>query len=152
MKNIFIILILLTALFCFSSTQILHAQQTHKPAGNLNFLKPFNGKYPHDVRLFNNATLKLRLQKLLGTAEFNYLVKNIFQVETPIKIENNLAYAWGMQEHSGGDPSATILADINKNILYVKIMKNNQTKIYAEDGSKTIPKELDDWAKKQAGN
>jgi hypothetical protein len=151
MKNIFIIILFATVLLPFRSMQTLQAQTT-RPAGNLNFLKPFNGKYPHDVLLFNNATFKLRLQKLLGTTEFNDLVKNIFQVETPIKIKNNFFYAWGMQTHSGGDPSATILADINKNILYVKIVKDKQTKIYAEDGSKTIPKDLDDWAKKQSGN
>jgi hypothetical protein len=149
MKNIFILFAITLLSVC--ATQKLQSQQTTKPQGNLNFFKPFNGKYPHDVRLFNNATLKIRLQKLLGT-EFSYLVKSIFQVETPVKIENNLVYVWGMQEHSGGDPSATILADIPKNILYVKIVKNKQTKIYAEDGSKTIPKDLDDWAKKQTGN
>jgi hypothetical protein len=131
------------------TTQTLQAQQTAKPTSNLNFLKPYNGKYPHDVKLFNNVTIRMRLQKLLGS-QFNYLVKSIFQVETPIKIENNYFYAWAMQTHSGGDPSAKLLADIGKNILYVEIIKNNQTKIYAEDGSKTIPEELEEWAKKQS--
>ena len=149
MKNILIISLIISGI---STTQILSAQQKNVAANNLNFLKQYKDKYPHDVKLFANAAIKMRLQKMLGSTEFNYLVKNIFQVETPVKIENNFFYTWGMQTHSGGDPSATILAEINKNILYVKIVKDDQTKIYAEDGSKTIPKDLDDWAKKQSSN
>jgi hypothetical protein len=149
LKNISAILVLLMPIFF--SPQILLAQQNNAAAANLNFLKQYKGKYPGDVKLFANAALKKRLQKLLGT-EFNYPVKSIIQVETPIKVENNFFYVWAMQAHSGGDPSATILADISKNVLYVKIIKDAQTKIYAEDGSDPIPKDLENWSRKQSSN
>jgi len=142
MRNIFV-----TSLLTINILAVAVAQQS----ANIEFLKQYNGKYSYEVKLFNNAVIKQRLQKLLG-AQFNYLVKSIWQVETPIKVENNFVYAWAMQAHSGGDPAATLLADISKNILYVKIVKGNQTKIYSEDGSNTVPKELEDWAKKQISN
>jgi hypothetical protein len=140
MKNIFIAFFIATGFFSAAVAQ---------QPGDLNFLKQYNSKYAYEVKLFNNAVIKPRLQKLLG-AQFNYFVKSIWQVETPIKVENNFVFAWAMQAHSGGDPSATLLADISKNILYLKIIKDNQTKIYSEDGSNAVPKELDDWAKKQS--
>lgn len=40
------------------------------------------------------------------------------------------------------------MADINKNILYVGIRKDEQVKIYTEDGSKA-PQRLQDWANGQ---
>ena len=41
-------------------------QPINTNSDSLDFLKKFNGKYPNDVKLFDNLTLKLRLQKLLG--------------------------------------------------------------------------------------
>ena len=139
--------VIVSLFFTVSIFSMAVAQQS----GSLNFLKQYNGKYPHDVNLFSNPDLKATLQKLLGT-QFTYLVKNIFQTEAPVKIANNFVYLWGMQDNSGGDPSATILADVGGNILYVKILKDNQTKIYAEDGSGAVTKEVDDWAQKQSPN
>jgi hypothetical protein len=142
MRNIFV-----TSLLAINILAVAVAQQS----ANINFLKQCNGKYAYEVKLFNNAVIKQRLQNLLG-AQFNYFVKSIWQVETPIKVENNFVYAWAMQAQSGGDPAATLLADISKNILYVKIVKDNQTKIYSEDGSNAVPKELEDWSKKQSSH
>ena len=120
-------------------------------AGGLEFLRPFNDKYPQAVKLFKNPALKTRLQKLLG-GNFGYLVKDIFQVEIPIRIEGDYFYAWGMQTHSGGNPSAKLIADLGKNKLYVEILKNKQTLFYAEDGSKSLPAPLDAWVNKQSAN
>jgi hypothetical protein len=125
------------------------ARQEAQNGGNLDFLKKFDGKYPHEIQFFKNPALRTRLQKLMGK-QYTFLVKEIFQVETPIRVEGNFFYVWGMQTHSGGNPSAKIIADIAKNKLYVEILKNEQTQIFAEDGSKAIPKDLESWVKKQS--
>jgi hypothetical protein len=51
-----------------------------------------------------------------------------------------------MQTHSGGDPSAVIMADLTKNILYAGLRENGHVKIYSEDGSEA-PQKLKDWSK-----
>jgi hypothetical protein len=117
--------------------------------GNLEFLRQYKGKYPHEVQLFKNPVLRKRLKKLMGS-RFNYLINDIFQVETPIRLEGDYFYAWAMQTHSGGDPSAKLIADLGENKLYVEIQQGTQTLIYTEGGSKSIPKSLDAWVKAQS--
>ena len=119
-------------------------QQTDKPdSENLDFLYKLDKKYPYEIKLLDNPIIKKRLKKILGS-QYDYL-KSIWEVETPIEISNGLFYAWGMQAHSGGDPGAVLMADINKNVLYVGIRKDEQEKIYSEDGS-NAPQRLQDWA------
>lgn len=124
-------------------TAILKPVQSGVP-NELAFLAEWNGKYPYDVKLLDNAILKKRLMKMLG-AKYKFL-KSIWDVETPIEINNNLFYAWAMQTHSGGDPGAVIMADLEKNVLYVGIRENAHVKIYSEDGSQA-PQKLLDWSK-----
>ena len=112
---------------------------------NLDFLNKLDKKYPHEIELLDNPIIKKRLKKMLGT-QYDFM-KSIWEVETPIEISNGLFYAEGMQAHSGGDPSAVLMADINKNVLYVGIRKDEQEKIYSEDGS-NAPQRLQDWANK----
>ncbi len=147
-------------MFCVSASQVVFCQtatqnkvaarhvkaaseksSAYTKAADLTFLIDLNGHYPHDVKLFNNPVIKTRLKRMLG-AQYNYL-KSIWEVEIPIKIENGLMYTWAMQAHSGGDPSAALVADINKNVLYVRIRKDKKDKIYSEDGS-IPPKKLND--------
>ena len=75
-------------------------------------------------------------------------VKSIWEVETPIAITNGIFYAWGMKAHSGGDPGAVLMADLNKNVLYVGIRKNKDEKFYSEDGS-MVPQKMQEWADEQ---
>jgi hypothetical protein len=56
-----------------------------------------------------------------------------------------MMYTWAMQAHSGGDPGAVIMADLNKDVLYVGIRENGEGKLYSEDGSEA-PQRLKDWA------
>ena len=133
----------------FDSQQAFSANLHGKHATDLRFLKRYNGKYAYGEKLFDNAVLKARLQKLLGK-KYRYFTKKIWQVETPIRTEKNFFYAWAMQAHSGGDPSATLLADMKRNILYVEISNGNEITTYAEDGSKIVPEALEQWARDQA--
>ncbi len=120
--------------------------QTNRPgnaSGNLAFLAGLKDKYPHEIKLFDNEILKTRLQQMLGS-QYDYL-RSIWEVETPVEINNGLMYTWAMQAHSGGDPGAVLMADISKNVLYVAIRKEGEVKTYSEDGS-AVPQRLQDWA------
>ncbi|MDJ1480689.1 hypothetical protein QNI16_09355 [Cytophagaceae bacterium YF14B1] len=116
---------------------------TQSDKASLSFLTELNGKYPHNIKLLDNEVLKPRLQKLLGS-QYDYMV-SIWEVETPIEIENGLLYTSAMQAHSGGDPGAVLMADVTKNVLYVAIRQDGNAKVYSEDGS-AAPQRLQDWA------
>jgi len=130
-----------------TNTQTTIQQQPNNHiSDNLDFLNTFDKKYPYETKLLDNPILKTRLRKMLGT-QYDFM-KSIWQVETPIEITDGIFYAWGMQAHSGGDPSAVLMADINKNVLYVGIRKDKQQKFYSEDGG-NVPQGLKDWAHDQ---
>ena len=151
MKIKFLGLSILICVICLNN--ITYGQTTRKSqqpvassTAGLDFLNSYKGKYPAEVKLLNQPVIKKRLQKLLGT-EYTFL-KKIWQVESPIEIDNGLFYAWAMQAHQGGNPGAVIMADIKKNILYVGIRKNGEEKFYSEDGSPS-PKKMIEWANEQ---
>ncbi len=114
---------------------------------SLSFLIPFRDRYPHDISFLELPLLKPRLLHLLGKEKYAY-VKQIWQVETPIEIKDSLFYAWGMEAHSGGDPSAVVMADLNQNLLYVGIRQNGTEKMYAEN-NRPVPPRLMEWANEQ---
>lgn len=113
--------------------------------GDLTFLKKYNGKYPHDVKLLDHPIIKKRLTKLIGK-QYDYL-KKIWEEETTIEINNGYFYASAMQAHSGGDPGAVIMADFKKNVLFVGIRKYQNVRVYSEDRSKA-PQRMLDWSMK----
>jgi len=143
---IFLIAIALTSCNQEANNKITKQQHGNTTSENLDFMKKLNGKYPYEVKLLNNSVLKKRLKKMLGS-QYDYM-KNIWEVQSPIEINNGLFYAWAMQAHSGGDPSAVLMVDFNKNVLYVGIRKDKQEKIYSEDGS-DAPQKIQDWANEQ---
>jgi hypothetical protein len=116
--------------------------QQKKDTGNLNFLKKYAGKYPHDVKLLNNTTLTTRLKKLLGN-RYAFL-KKTWAVETPIEINNNVFSAAGCQTHNCSDTNFIIVVDFSKNILYAGIREETNVKVYAEDSSTN--QQVTDWA------
>jgi hypothetical protein len=134
----------------YAAAQDAKSITTKQPiTSNLNFLKSMRGKYPFAVKLLDKPAMKTRLEKLLGSTEFNYMKKNLVDVATPIKVKNGYFYSWAMQAHSGNDFGATTMADISKNVLYVIIRKDSQEKTYSEDGS-AVPKPLLDMAKENS--
>ena len=109
---------------------------------DLGFLKEYQGKYPNDVKLLENQTLKLRLQKLLGD-RYAFL-KETWAVETPIEIKNNIFVASGCQVHNCGSTNFMIVVDLSKGVVYSGIRDEEKVKLYAEDG--TANEELNNWA------
>ena len=119
---------------------------TNAISNELSFLNAFDKKYPYEINLLDKPVIKKRLREMLGS-KYDY-IKSIWEVEAPIAIANGIFYAWGMQAHSGGNPSAVLIADLNKNVLYVGIRRKEDEKFYSEDGS-NVPQKMQDWADEQ---
>lgn len=110
----------------------------------LTYFRDLMGKYPSQIKLFEKPELASRLQKMMGP-DFEWMKKN-WETEVPIEISNGIAFTWGMQGHSGGDPGASICADINRNILYTAIRRDGQVKTFTEQKG-PLPLQMEDWIK-----
>ncbi len=118
---------------------------------NLNFLPQLiatNGS------LYQHKTIISRLKKMLGKEYATFMAYK--DLQSQIELENGLIYSWSMQAHMGGENEATLMADIDKNRLYVILMKGGRKFYYTEDGSTTFPAHIIAWEKKisakQRGN
>ncbi len=94
--------------------------------------------------IFSNKDFTNRLKKLMGT-DYSRMMKN-WDLSTEMVAENGLFYHWGMQAHNGGIHESTIIADLNNNALYVKLLKDEKVLYFSEDGKKTIPPAILAWA------
>lgn len=123
------------------------AETTSEQPGNLHFLRAYKGRYPEDIKLLELPEISRRLKAMLGNETYA-LVLGIWEVETPVEIESDIMYTWGMQAHSGGDPGVVLMADIAQNVLYVGIRQDGAEQLFAEDGG-SIPARLTEWAEEQ---
>lgn len=114
---------------------------TNKPAGDLDFLKTLNGKYPNDVKLFDNAPFTERLKKLTGD-RYNFL-RETWAVETPMEYSNDVFVASACQAHNCGSTNFIIVYDFSKNVMYAGIREEEKVKTYAEDGG--THSKITDW-------
>ena len=110
-------------------------------ANNLDFLATYTTQKKD---IFSNKNFIARLKKLMGS-NYQRMMSN-WDLSTDMVTENGLFYHWGMQSHNGGYHESMILADIKKNLLYVKLIKEENPYYFSEDGKNIIPKYIMDWA------
>ena len=118
----------------------------HKNSTNetLNFLKNYKGKYPYDVKLLNNPTLKKRIVDLMGMQKYNFM-KTTWRVEGGIGVENNMFDASGCEQHNCDMTNFIIVVDLEKDILYIGYRVENEIQKFGED--RNYPKLILDWEK-----
>ncbi len=135
-------------IFFISSTNIISAQTTKSTTkqtntGDLSFLKKLDGKYPSD--LLEHPKLKARLKAMMKDfGHYDFINKEVWQTLIPNRIEGKYFIAEGMQLHSGGDPSATIIVDLDTNLIYVGV-RDQIEYLYTEKNAE-IPDILKKWA------
>lgn len=88
------------------------------------------GKYPHDIQLFDHENFNDRLKALLGDV-YPSMIEN-FQTETPIVSENGIYKITGCKEHACPDFFTMILYDKDKDNLYVTIEKGEDKRMFLE--------------------
>lgn len=76
------------------------------------------GKYPYEVKLFQNAELRQRLVKMMGDEAFKAMEDN-FNVVGPIEKNGDTYTVFGGQVHNAGCTNATITYDAKTNLLTV---------------------------------
>lgn len=100
-----------------------------------------DGKYPHDVKLFEDKSLTERLKKLAGK-DYDEMIKN-FNVESPIVSEAGIYKLHGCKQHDCPGYATSIYYDSKNDNLNVSIDKNGKVTDFAEKGKITVSKTLD---------
>jgi len=113
----------------------------HSVNSEVAFLANYNEKYPNEVNLLNNPTIKERLKNLIGN-RFSFL-EETWAVESPIKVVNNTFIASGCQAHNCSATNFIIVVNLESNIMYVGIREEEVIKTYSEDG--TISTYIEEW-------
>ena len=98
------------------------------------------GKYPHDIKFFEDKEISERLKKLTGS-QYDEMVKN-FNVEGPIASENGIYKLTGCKQHDCPGYATSIYYDAKNDNLNVSIDKNGKVTDFAEKGKITVSESL----------
>lgn len=99
---------------------------------NLDFLKTLNGKYPYEVKLFEEFEFTQRLKNLLGY-RYEFLEEN-WAVESPLQYMNGVFVAKACKAHECGSTNFIIVYDFSNDVMYSGIREDRQVKTYSENG------------------
>lgn len=98
------------------------------------------GKYPHDIKLFEDKNFTDRLKKLLGK-KYDEMVKN-FNVESPITSENGIYKVTGCKQHDCPGYSTDIYFDSKDDNMNVLIDQNGSLTDFSEKKKITVTESL----------
>ena len=129
-----IVLILIGLWACNSS----NSESSH----DLSFLKQLDGKYPADVKLWENTAWNNRVKGLLGEEKYQ-LVRTFWAVESPMQFQDNVFIAEACEQHNCYATNFIIVMDFNTQNLTVGIRKEGNKTIIAENGQ--LSPKVNDW-------
>jgi len=104
------------------------------PRKDISFLKDYDGRYPFDVKLFEDERINARIQPLLGE-RYNF-VKDSMVVCAPISVADSVVSISGCQRHNCSSTNYLIVVDLPSNKVYAGIRENDSIQTYSETGSK----------------
>lgn len=99
------------------------------------------GKYPHDIKLFEDKNFAERVKKLVGK-DYDEILKN-FNVESPIVSDNGIYKTHGCKQHDCPGYATSIYYDSKNDNLNVSIDKNGKVSEFLEKGKIVVSKALE---------
>lgn len=109
-------------------------------AATENIITKNVGKYPHEIKLFEDKSITDRLKKLVG-AQYNDMIK-YFNVESPITSENGIYKLTGCKQHDCPGYSTDIYYDAKDDNLNVMIDQNGKLTDFSEKKKITVSESL----------
>lgn len=148
MKKIIALFVVILSSLCLignASQQVIHRQKSktekqstkqssQKSADLKTYFKNHLGEYPSDFKMFDNKTIRTRLCKIMGEKQFNYLVKELSDVQTPIEYADFCYNTYMMKTHGGGDMEAWISYNPKLDAIAVTINRHGNYNSYGEKG------------------
>ncbi|MCF6222613.1 MAG: hypothetical protein L3J34_02680 [Flavobacteriaceae bacterium] len=97
----------------------------------------FVGKYPTQIKLFDNEFLVKRL-KNLDRFNFDVFISN-WNTETPISIENQIIHASGCKAHACPSNGYELFIDLKNDNINIFYFRGNTLKVYTENDWIDLP-------------
>lgn len=105
-----------------------------------NIIVKNEGKYPLEVKIFEDKSFNDRLKTITGS-EYDAIVKN-FNVEAPIVSENGVYKFSGCKKHNCPSFQTIIYYDAKTDNINVIISKNDKVSSFSEKGKIDISETL----------
>lgn len=109
-------------------------------AAKVEIITKNEGKYPHDIKLFEDKNFAERVKKLVGK-EYDEMLKN-FNVEGPIVSDSGIYKLNGCKQHDCPGYATDIYYDSKNDNLNVSIDKNGKVTDFTEKGKITVSEAL----------
>jgi len=113
-------------------------------------LNDYIGKYPTQIKLFENEILASRL-KNINRFDYNALVAN-WNTETPITIEDQIIHASGCKEHDCPSSGYELFIDLKNDNINIYHFRGNTLRVYTEKEWITLPKGFSDEIETKKSN
>lgn len=118
-----------------SKTEKSSSKQSSQKSSDLKTLFKNNlGRYPYEFKMLENKVVRSRLCKIMGEKQFNYLVRELSDVQTPIEFNDFCYNIFMMKTHGGGDMEAYISYNPKLDAIAVTINLHGEYKSYGEKG------------------
>ena len=96
-------------------------------------LKSYNGKYASNSGFFDEQIISERLIVLIGKERFEIL-KEKWNTESPIELNNQLLIATGCQAHNCDKTNFIIIIDTKNDVFYAGINLEGKSEVLSENG------------------
>ncbi len=100
-------------------------------------LKDYVGKYARQEKLFEMEPLAGRLKALNGLDYDIFMA--LWNVETPISIENNVVHMSGCKQHACPESAYDFFMDLGNDNINIYHFRSNTLRIYSEKGRIDLP-------------
>jgi hypothetical protein len=100
-------------------------------------LKDYVGKSARQEKLFETEPLAGRLKELKGLDYEIFLA--LWNVETPISIENNVVHMSGCKQHACPESAYDFFMDLDNDNINIHHFRGNTLRIYSEKGWIDLP-------------
>lgn len=97
-------------------------------------LNTFKGKYPYDIKFLDQPIIKEHLIDISSTSTYE-LVKDYWNVESPIKIENDVLFATGCQAHNCASTNFAIAINLLSGTYYLGTYIDDQLQMHSDNQS-----------------
>jgi hypothetical protein len=118
------------------------SKEIAKTLPELFSINDFIGKYPTQVKLFENEILANRL-KNINRLDYDSLIAN-WNTETPISIEDQIIHSSGCKAHNCPSNGYELFIDLKNDNINIYHFRSNTLRVYTEKEWITLPKMFQD--------
>lgn len=126
-----------------------HKEYFRLDQSRIDYMRKYKNQLPYEVEFFRNKWIQKHMKLALGNKYDGMLT--FLQIESAIKLNNNVLYVEGIRADMEGGGNAgknIIVIDLNNKIIYVTSIDGHQKMSHFRSGNGPKPKVLTNWINK----